>query len=147
MTVSRGKVMMFRVRPFWPAAFASLALLISDCGNPIPPRDVPRDATYVAYGKEGGWAYCTLDRTENVNRCRQYNWRGQVIHRQGHEEPDEDDVFLPYEGSGPVLEGDLQIDSDRIIERGIWLRNGVILLPRNDYENQKRLIKGFLDRR
>ena len=53
---------------------------------------------------------------------------------------DDDDVFLPYSGSGPIPNDELGIDVVHSGSTFIWLQNGVILLPRNDYENQKQLI-------
>jgi len=96
---------------------------------------VPNNATAVAFSKSGGWAHCWLDTTANVNRCRTYNWRGERLYRFGHE--DDDDVFLRYAGTGPVPENELAIDSARTQADYIWLKNGVILLPRNAFDQYK----------
>jgi hypothetical protein len=95
------------------------------------------------FSKSGGWAYCWLDTAAQLNRCRTYNSAGERFYRF-HREGDEDDGFLRYEGSGPVPQGELQID---IVHSGpdfIWLQNGTVLLPRNDFENQKRLIDDLM---
>lgn len=96
----------------------------------------------MTFSKNGGWAYCWLDKSANVNRCRTYNGDGRRLYRFGHEN-DEDDVFLPYRGSGPVPEDQLLIDSARTQQDYIWLQNGTVLLPRNDYENQKTYMDEF----
>jgi hypothetical protein len=103
------------------------------------PRDVPEGATRVSFSKDGGWAYCWLDTTMQINRCRTYNASGDRIYRIGKKD-DDDDVFLRYEGSGPVPQDQLQVD---IVHTGpdvIWLQNGVVLLPRNDYAHQKSVV-------
>jgi len=75
-----------------------------------------------------------------VNRCRTYNADGQRLFRPGHEN-DDDDVFLPYSGRGPVPQDQLQIDIRNTQPDYVWLQNGIVLLPRNNYEN----LKGFID--
>lgn len=106
-----------------------------------PPSGVPTAAVRVAFSKHGGWVHCWLDPQINLNRCHIYNASGDLIHRLGHE-GDPDDVFLRYQGTGPVKTEDLQIDEGRTQPDYVWLRNGVILLPRNDFDTQK----AFLDR-
>ena len=101
-----------------------------------PPPGVPPDAVPVAFSKDGGWAYCWLDPEINLDRCRTYNASGVMLWRIGHEDM-RDDVYLRYRGEGPVPESDLEIDSRRTDDQVIWLKNGVILLPRDDYEFQK----------
>ena len=108
------------------------------CHDQRPP-DVPEGATRVSFSKDGGWAHCWLDATMQVNRCRTYNASGQRIYRIGKKN-DDDDIFLRYEGSGPVPQDQLQVD---IVHTGpdvIWLQNGIVLLPRNDYEHQKSVV-------
>ena len=115
---------------------------LSGCGylgDPVRPASVPAGATPVNFDGAGGWAYCRLDTEANVNRCRTYNAAGERLYLWGHEN-DEDDVFLRDEGVGPVPEAELQISRIRTSPGHVWLRNGVVLLPRNDFENYKRLV-------
>jgi len=109
------------------------------CSRERPPDGVPEAATRVAFSKNGGWVYCWFDTTMQVNRCRTYNASGMRMYRVG-KETDDDDVFLRYEGSGPVPEDQLQIDIVHTEPDFIWLENGVVLLPRNDYAHQKSVV-------
>jgi len=108
------------------------------CNDQRPPG-VPEGAMRVAFSKSGGWAYCWLDPAAQVNRCRTYNATGERLYRIGKKN-DGDDVFLRYEGSGPVPASELQIDIIHTEPDFIWLKNGVVLLPRNDYEHQKGVV-------
>ena len=122
------------------ATAVRVAILIASAGcyDQRPPS-VPEGATRVSFSEDGGWAYCWLDTTTGVNRCRTYNASGERIYRIGKKN-DDDDVFLRYEGSGPVPQSQLQID---IVHTGpdvIWLQNGIVLLPRNDYAHQKSVV-------
>jgi hypothetical protein len=124
----------------WVASFLTfLSVLTISVGCTRRPAGVPDGAVSVTFSKAGGWAYCWLDTVAQVNRCRTYNADGELLHRFRHEN-DSDDVFLRYEGSGPVPQDQLQID---VVHSGadfIWLQNGVVLLPRNGFENLKPLI-------
>ena len=93
----------------------------------------------MAFSKNGGWAYCWFDSEMQVNRCRTFNAEGERFYRIGKED-DNDDVFIRYEGAGPVPEDQLEIDIVHTVPDAIWLKNGVVLLPRNDYVTQKRVI-------
>jgi hypothetical protein len=93
----------------------------------------------VFFSKEGGWAHCWLDAEQSLNRCRTYNALGERMYRVRRKN-DPDDVFLRYRGTGPVPERELRIDTARTQIDFVWLRNGVILLPRNDFETQKAWI-------
>jgi hypothetical protein len=120
---------------------AMLAILVTNvaCGWQRRPSGVPDGAVRVPFSESGGWAYCWLDKTIHLNRCRTYNSAGDRLYRF-RKENDDDDVFLRYQGSVAVPEEELQID---IIHTGpdvIWLQNGVILLPRNDFEHQKQFV-------
>jgi len=59
------------------------------------------------------------------------------LYRFRHEN-DDDDVFLPYTGGGPVPQDQLQIDVQNTQPDYIWLQNGIVLLPHDDFENQKK---------
>ena len=121
------------------AAILASSLGIAGCYGQATPTGVPQGATRVSFSKDGGWAYCWLDAEMQANRCRTYNAGGQRIYRIGKRN-DDDDVFLRYEGSGPVAERELQIDIVHTAPDVIWLQNGVVLLPRNDYEHQKHVV-------
>jgi len=112
----------------------------------VRPPGVPRRAARVAFSKDGGWAYCWLDTEVNLNRCRTYNAYGDRLYRPGKKD-DPDDVFVRSEGTGPVPESELKIDASRTQVDSVWLRDGIILLPRNDFENQKALVDEILGRR
>ena len=103
------------------------------------PASVPNGAVEVMFSKDGGWAYCWLDYENALNRCRTFTWRGNRLYRPGRDN-DPDDVFLLYRGDGPVPEAELQIDPSRTEIDFVWLRTGIVLLPRNDFENQKAFI-------
>jgi hypothetical protein len=111
------------------------------CEGPVPPPGVPQDAVQVTFSPHGGWAHCWLDMAAGVNRCRTYNWRGERLYRFGLEN-DDDDVFLRYEGTGPVPQEQLQIDIVQTQSDYVWLKNGVVLLPRNAFD----LYKGHIDK-
>jgi hypothetical protein len=122
--------------------FVSLALALVAtfiCCGPSRPSGVPEEAVPISFSSSGGWAYCWLDATVRVNRCRTYNSEGKRLYRFQHEN-DDDDVFLRYEGSGPVPEKELKIDVVHSSRDFIWLENGVVLIPRNDFKHQKEFI-------
>jgi len=122
------------------AIVITVALLIASAGcYDQHPSSVPEGATRVSFSKDGGWVHCWLDTSMEVNRCRTYNASGERLYRIGKKN-DDDDVFLKYEGSGPVPDRDLQIDIIHTEPDFIWLRNGVVLLPRNDYDHQKSVV-------
>jgi hypothetical protein len=126
---------------FRKQTFAILALLLCEVGcTQSPPAGVPANATRVlTFGRRGGWAYCWFDHQEDVNRCRIYNASGQRL-LPLNDKNDPDDVYLKYEGSGPVRESELQINPELTGSIVVWLRNGVALIPRSDYDVQKRFL-------
>ncbi len=73
--------------------------------------------------------------------CITYNRLGQRMYRAG-KESDPDDVFLPYRGPAPTSEANLEIEPYRTRADVIHLKNGVFLLPRNQYETYRL----YLDR-
>jgi len=85
------------------------------------------------------WRLGVLLVANGVNRCRTYAYDGTRLYRFGHEK-DDDDVFLRYEGSGPVPQEELKIEVVHSSRDFIWLENGVVLIPRNDFANQKQFI-------
>jgi hypothetical protein len=121
------------------AMSAAAAASILSCCGPTRPPGVPEGAVPVSFSSSGGWAYCWLDTTMAVNRCRTYNSNGQRLNRFRHEN-DDDDVFLRYQGLGPVPQNELKIDVVHTSTDFIWLENGVVLIPRNDFDHQKQFI-------
>jgi hypothetical protein len=114
------------------------ALALVSCGARRP-SSVPEGAVPISFSSCGGWAYCSLDTAIGVNRCRTYSCDGRRLYRFGHEN-DDDDVFLKYEGSGPVPQRELKIDVVHSSRDFIWLENGMVLIPRNDFEHQKQFV-------
>ena len=125
------------MRPF--ALTASALLILTAACRAARPSTVPEEAVYVALSSSGGWAYCWFDPTIRLNRCRTYSADGRRLYRFGHEN-DDDDVFLRSQGSGPVPQGQLVIDVVHSSRDFIWLENGVVLIPRNDFEHQKQFV-------
>jgi hypothetical protein len=125
---------------------ALMIVVLTACAPPptVRPSGVPLEAVRVPFSKRGGWAHCWLDPAANVNRCRTYNADGQRIYRPGRE-TDDDDVFLPYDGSGPVAMSSIDIDADNTQPDVVWLKSGQVLIPRNDVVNQKKLVDAMMD--
>lgn len=119
---------------------ASIACIVVSLGcRARRPASVPEGAVPVSFSSSGGWAYCWLDTTIHLNRCRTYNSEGKRLYRF-RKEDDDDDVFLRYEGSGPVPPNQLRIDVVHTNVDFVWLENGIVLLPRNDFEHQKKFV-------
>lgn len=119
---------------------SALAVVVS-CGTacaPNRPPNVPAEATAVNCD-EGGWVHCWVDTHDQVNRCDIFNRVGEPIPRTCclH---DSDNVFVPDEGSGPVAQADLIIDLVHTTSQQVWLKNGVVLLPRNDTTAQRAYV-------
>src|SRR5262245_38678190 len=125
------------IRPGAVAVGAAL-ILITAC-HAARPSTVPEGAVYMPFSSSGGWAYCWVDPAIQLNRCRTYSADGRILYRFGHEN-DDDDVFLRDEGSGPVPEEQLKIDVVHSSPDFIWLQNDVVLIPRNDFEHQRRFV-------
>jgi len=120
------------------AAAVGALVLITAC-HATRPSTVPEGAVYMAFSSSGGWARCWLDPTIGLNRCRTYSADGRRLYRFGHEN-DDDDVFLRYEGAGPVPEEQLKFDVAHSSPDFLWLQNDVVLIPRNDFEHQKQFV-------
>jgi hypothetical protein len=94
--------------------------------------------------KKGDWLNCWLDREHNGNRCRMSDTDGRVEY---------EGVFAPSEGSGPLPDGDLQIDAQGTGTRMQWvlfreriipiihLRDGTILIPAEASEAAKKMLE------
>jgi hypothetical protein len=121
-----------------PAAAVGALVLITAC-HAARPSTVPEGAVYMAFSSSGGWAHCWLDPTIGLNRCRTYSADGRRLYRFGHEN-DDDDVFVRYEGAGPVPEEQLKFDVAHSSPDFLWLQNDVVLIPRNDFEHQKQFV-------
>ncbi|MGH9529691.1 MAG: hypothetical protein ACRD2S_07220 [Terriglobales bacterium] len=100
---------------------------------PHRPKGVPTDATPVLALGDYNWTYCWLDEAENVNRCQIFNRNGEPLY---------DEVFLRYEGQGPVPAADLKIIREQNGGGVQWIRleNGVILIPKSRYDRIRQLI-------
>ena len=94
------------------------------------PPNVPKGATMVGIPYSVVWDYCWLDNTTNQNRCQIFNKGGNPLY---------DDVFLRYEGTGPVPQSELRI-KQCAGEQWIVLENNVILIPRTGYERIRKFV-------
>ena len=119
-------------------ALGAASVLITAC-HATKPSTVPQGAVYLPLSSSGGWGYCWLDPTIQLNRCRTYSADGRRLYRFGYEN-DDDDVFLTYQGSGPVPQDQLKIDVIHSSRDFIWLQNDLVLIPRNDFEHQKQFV-------
>jgi hypothetical protein len=88
------------------------------------PANVPADAVVVYLAKTGVWQRCSFDSSDNQNRCQIYNWKGNLLL---------DEVFLAYDGRGPVSTGELKIPHHAPRAGPYWvnLGNGRILIPKS----------------
>ena len=127
---------LFELKVFARLLLAAAILMCGCTWEFSRPAAVPVGATQVNFSKSGGWVYCWLDREASANRCRFWNQSGDRLYTFGHDD-DEDDVFVRYEGSGPVEEPELLIDVGRTQIGQAWLKSGVVLIPRNDFTVQK----------
>jgi hypothetical protein len=113
-----------------------LSLSLTACQHPRP-QNVPIDSVYVNGIKgDGWWQHCSYDGPRDVDYCQIYNWGGGIIW---------DEVFLPYDGGAAAKRSELIIDNQNRLAgpQYVCLKNGRILIPNSDFENQRR----FLDRR
>lgn len=101
------------------------------------PDQVPPGAIRVPIGSRGGWAHCWVDPSVGLNRCDLYNSYGEriptAVGTDGY-----DDVYLPYDGRSAIPAAELTIDPDRSNGGFISLKNGGILIPRNNYEAARK---------
>jgi hypothetical protein len=95
------------------------------------PANVPSDASLVDQPKGGLWQRCIFDPGTNTDRCQIYNWRGGLLY---------DEAFLPYDGTGAVVQADLKIPGYAALAgpNRVCLANGRILIPQSRYEDVKR---------
>jgi hypothetical protein len=123
---------------------------------PNRPRNIAPDAVFVyvppvgspfPLPKRGDWLNCWFDQDQNADRCRMSNMDGSLEY---------EGVFLPSEETAPVPASDLQIDMRITPNRLAWvyfreqtipiikLRNGVMLLPAEAYDEGKKKEKEWL---
>jgi hypothetical protein len=106
------------------------------CERTVPnrPSGVAAGAIWVPHGFNGLWIHCWVDEAIALNRCRVHNGAGEPIPPisvwDGKGDPS-DDVFVRYEGSGPLDKSELLlIDKVRSDLSAVWFTNGEILIPR-----------------
>jgi hypothetical protein len=106
---------------------------------PSRPSNVPADSVYIVGADVGWWQRCSYDPKEDVDYCQIYNLGGRVLF---------DEVFLPYDGGKAAKEDELKIVSRSNLTGPYYvcLENGRILIPKSDFENQKRFIDWRLSR-
>ena len=104
--------------------------------QPVIPKNIPADSTFVNGGEDHWWERCSYDSKEDVDDCQILNSGGGVIWNE---------VFLPYDGGKAAKKAELSVDGEsRLVgPQYVCLKNGRILIPRSGFENQKE----FLDRR
>jgi hypothetical protein len=103
------------------------------CMNPRP-KNVPKDAVPVPAGYgDAWWQLCSYDQTNDTDHCQIFNPGGATL---------EDETFLPYDGGNAAKASELKIDGGNRLAGPyiICLKNGRILIPKSDFENQKRFI-------
>lgn len=148
-------------RKGWGLLLLGLGLVGATClifmvliwqGSRLPPRpaNISGSAAFLERGvvpfklsTHGDWLDCWEDLKANLDRCKLADEKGDVLF---------EDVFLPYEGSSPISESDLVIDTPktRSFHYGvknspasiplIYLQGGQILLPKSDYDHAKRIV-------
>jgi len=100
--------------------------------HPRRPASVPPQATLVFEGGVAFWERCWVDQAIQQNQCQIFNRKGVTL---------TEDVFLPYQGGGPVPESQL-----KIVSGGDWgvvkLQDGTILIPRTSYDVIRKRISG-----
>jgi len=110
-------------------------LMVGGCrtAGPARPGNAPPDSVYVVGAYVGWWERCSYEPKEDVNHCQIFNAGGRVLW---------DEVFLPYDGGKAAKDSELKIvsDSDIAGPQYVCLTNGRILIPKSDFENQKRAI-------
>jgi hypothetical protein len=125
-------------------------LIVAWHGSRLPkrPANISPKAAFLEVGivpfkfsTHGDWLDCWKDDRANMNRCKYTDEMGAVYY---------EDFVLPYDGTSPVPEEALLIDSKRtrtfhygITDKNIrfpliFLENGQILLPQSDYEWGKK---------
>jgi hypothetical protein len=109
-----------------------LGLSLGSC-MPARPSGVPPDSAYVVGAYKGWWERCSFDSTHDADQCQIFNAGGELLH---------DEVFLPYDGGEAARASELKIDTDSNLAgpQYVCLTNGRILIPKSDFEGQKRYL-------
>jgi hypothetical protein len=98
------------------------------------PSNVPSDAVRVPqiYG-EAWWQRCSYSQKDDADRCQVFNNGGGTIING---------VFLPYDGGEAAKQPELEIDGNARLAGPyiVCLKNGRILIPQSDFQNQRRFI-------
>lgn len=104
----------------------------------------PPALAFLPQSKQGDWLNCRLDSQQNVDRCSMNDAAGRSEY---------EGVFSPSQGSAPVPDGALKIDVKATENRVQWiffnehmmpmvyLQNGTILLPAEDYDAAKQKLE------
>jgi hypothetical protein len=114
---------------------------LGGCKDARPkPNKIPGDSVYVEGGKFYYWARCSYDPNQDADLCQTFNSGGDIL---------EDGIFLPYDGGGAAKESELYVDGRSHFSGPytIGLKNGRILIPKSDFDNQKRGIDSKLKAR
>jgi hypothetical protein len=141
------KVLKWMVGVFFVGVVYVLGLWLWNIVPPRRPVNVARSAVFL-FGlpvgapfpipKRGTWVNCWLDEEHGVNRCSAVWADGTFIYEGS---------FVRFEGTGPVPQNELQIDTkaigDSVYFKGatipiIHLRNGTILIPAEASEEAER---------
>jgi len=114
---------------------------LESCRRSRPrPTSVPRDSVYIEGGEFYWWAHCSYDSDQDADHCQTFNSGGNIL---------KDEIFLPYDGGKAVQESELVIDGKSRFSGPytVSLKNGRILIPKSDFDNQKRGIDSRLKSR
>jgi hypothetical protein len=126
------------LRRFTLACVASCFAILG-CKTTLPkrPNNVPHDSTYVVGANVGWWEHCSYEPAQDVDHCQIFNFGGTVL---------SDEIFLPYDGGRAAHQSELRIVSNSNITgpQYVCLSNGRILIPKSDFENQKRAIDSLV---
>jgi hypothetical protein len=79
------------------------------------------------------WQHCWFDTAKGQDRCRIYGGRGDIL---------SDDVFFPIDGKGAALPSDQLTISSGGNSYTVHLRNGAVLIPRQNFDEIRRELNG-----
>lgn len=116
------------------------------CGSAAParPANVSPRAVFLPIYRSGMWIHCWLDATIHMNRCLFYNGVGQPLPSGGAMKGIDDNVFLPYDGQGPVSEAELRHLSLQVTQLNVVMTtSGRVLIPRVDYGWFKEYVQTY----
>jgi len=96
-----------------------------------------RGAVPFELSMHGEWLDCWQDVHTNTDQCRLTDEKGI---------PEFEGTFVPYEGKAIIPLSELKIDATKTghlwmgVIPVIFLQNGIILLPKSDYEESKKTV-------